>query len=144
MLPTRARLNELYFGESPDAVPFQALWLVFDILIIAFFVASPFIRHSPYYLAFDYIVAALLALDLAARAWAFGNLGAWLRRPLVWADLAVLASLVVPTYGVNLGFLRILRAFSLVHGDAFWRVVGAGRWKNTPLADTVAYLPPGD
>lgn len=66
MLPTRARLNESYFGESPDAVRFQALWLVFDILIIAFFVASPFIRHGPYYLALDYIVAALLACSPSA------------------------------------------------------------------------------
>lgn len=137
MLPTRVRLRELYFGESRDAIRFQALWLIFDILIMAFFVASPFIRHSTAYYAIDYVIAALLALDLAARAWAFGDLGAWLKRPLVWADLAVLASLIVPAYGANLGFLRILRAFSLVHGAAFWRVLAGGRWTNTPLAETV-------
>ncbi|MEZ5955831.1 MAG: ion channel [Hyphomonadaceae bacterium] len=132
----RARLNELYFGDSRDAVRFQALWLLFDILIIGFFVASPFIARGFAYLLVDYLIALVLGLDLAARAWAFGDLRAWIKRPLVWADLAVLASLVIPAYAANLGFLRVLRAFSLIHGVAFWRIVGGGRWKDTPLADT--------
>lgn len=137
MPPSRARLHELYFGDSRDGIRFQALWLIFDVLLISFFVASPFIRDSAGFLTLDYLIAAALALDLIARAWAYGDLKAWLKRPLVWADLAVLASLVVPYYAANLGFLRILRAFSMVHGTAFWRVLGGGRWMNTDAADTV-------
>lgn len=136
MIPSRSRLHELYHGDSRDAVRFQALWLVFDVIIIAFFVAAPFLPRGAAYLAFDYAIATLLALDLIARAWAFGNLAQWLRRPLVWADIAVLVSLIVPAYVANLGFLRILRAFSMVHGRAFWRVIARGRWRDSQVADT--------
>ncbi|MEZ5959033.1 MAG: ion channel [Hyphomonadaceae bacterium] len=134
---SRARLNELYFGDTRSAVRFQALWLIFDILIIGFFVASPFIAHGVGYLIADYLIALVLGLDLAARAWAFGDFRSWIKRPLVWADFAVFASFVVPTYAANLGFLRVLRAFSLIHGVAFWRVLAGGRWQNTSFSDTV-------
>jgi len=136
MTTIQSRLNELYFGDSSRAVRFQAAWFVFDILLIAFFVASPFLKHDAAYLALDYLIAIVLALDLFARAWAFGNLRAWLKRPLVWADFAVLISLIIPVYAANLGFLRILRAYSLIHGTAFWRLIGGGRWIDTQVADT--------
>lgn len=136
MIPSRARLQEFYFGSSPDAVRFQAVLLVLDLVLIAFFMASPFLERGTKFLVFDYCIAAVLALDLALRGWAYGDLRAWARRPLVWADFAVLLSLLVPVYAANLGFLRILRAYSLVHGKAFWRVVGGGRWIDTDFAET--------
>ncbi len=40
-LPTRAQIRELYFGESSYALRFQAVWIIFDVAIIAFFVAGP-------------------------------------------------------------------------------------------------------
>jgi voltage-gated potassium channel len=132
----RAHLQELYFGSSPEAVRFQAVMLVLDVVLIAFFMASPFLERGHAFLVFDYCIAAVLALDLAARGWAYGDLRKWARRPLVWADFAVLISLLVPVYAANLGFLRILRAYSLVHGRAFWRVVGGGRWIDSDAAET--------
>ncbi|MBX9643744.1 MAG: potassium channel family protein [Novosphingobium sp.] len=60
-----------------------------------------------------------------------------MRRPIVWADIAVLASLVAPVFAANLGFLRIMRIYSLVQGNNLWRVVGGGRWVDTNLQDTV-------
>jgi voltage-gated potassium channel len=47
----------------------------------------------------------------------------------------VLISLLAPMYAANLGFLRILRAYSLINGQAFWRVIGGGRWRDTDLAE---------
>lgn len=132
----RRRLRELYFGTSRPAVRFQSAWLVFDIILVVFFLTAPFVERGNAFLAADYTIAVILALDLAARAWAFHDLKRWLRRPLVWADLAVLVSLVVPAYAANLGFLRALRAYSLIHGNAFWRVIGGGRWVDTETADT--------
>jgi voltage-gated potassium channel len=123
----RAKLRELYHGYSPAAVRFQAVWLVFDALLIAFFMVSPFLEKGATFLIVDYIIALVLFMDLAARAWCFGDFKRWITRPIVWADIAVLASLVVPVYAANLGFLRVLRAYSLINGRAFWRVVGK-RW----------------
>ncbi|MFN3462491.1 MAG: potassium channel family protein [Terricaulis sp.] len=137
MSRTRARLHELYHGRSREAVRFQAAWLVFDVLLIGFFAVSPFLERGSAYLAFDYAIALVLAIDLAAQAWSFRSLSAWLKRPIVWVDLIVLVSLIVPTYAANLGFLRILRAYSLVHGKAFWRVIADGKWADTQRAETV-------
>lgn len=125
----RAKLRELYHGYSREAVRFQAVWLVFDALLIVFFMVSPFLEKGTTFLVVDYIIAFVLFLDLAARAWCFGSFRRWIIRPIVWADFAVLASLVVPVYAANLGFLRVLRAYSLINGKAFWRVV-AKRWED--------------
>jgi voltage-gated potassium channel len=133
----RAQLRELYHGSSPAAVRFQFAWLIFDVLLIAFFAVSPFLERGEAYFAFDYAIAFALAADLAARAWSYGDLRAWLRRPIVWADFLVLISLIVPAYAANLGFLRILRAYSMINGRAFWRVVGGGRWMNTETSESV-------
>ena len=135
-LPSRAQIRELYYGESRYALRFQGVWIAFDILVIAFFIAAPFVTHDAVFYALDYLIAFLLAADLFLRGWSYGNFRLWLRRPLIWADIAVLASLIVPYYGVNLGFLRALRAYSLVHERSFWRVVGRGRWRDTSAADT--------
>lgn len=128
MTGLRARLHELYHGHSPAAVRFQSIWLIFDALLIAFFMVSPFLEKGPAFLIVDYVIAFVLFFDLAARAWCFGNFRKWILRPIVWADFAVLASLIVPVYAANLGFLRVLRAYSLINGRAFWRVVGR-RWE---------------
>lgn len=132
----RKLVHDLYFTASPAGVRFQGFMLVLDIILIAFFMVSPFLEHGTTFLVIDYCIAAVLALDLAARGWSYGNRRRWLRRPLVWADFAVLLSLVVPVYAANLGFLRILRAYSLIHGETFWRVMGGGRWANTQFAES--------
>lgn len=133
---TRARLHELYHGRTPSAVRFQSAWLVFDILLIGFFAVSPFLERGSAYFAFDYAIAFVLGADLAARAWSYGDIRGWLRRPIVWVDFLVLVSLIVPAYAANLGFLRILRAYSLIHGQALWRVLGGGKWMGTDVAES--------
>ncbi|MEX6723560.1 potassium channel family protein [Parapedomonas caeni] len=130
-------LKELYFGQTPAAVRFQGWMLLFDIVLIALFIVAPFLEKGFWFLVVDYCIAALLFLDLAARAWAYGDFKRWIMRPIVWADLAVLASLVAPLFAANLGFLRILRAYSMVHGKTFWRWLGGGRWRDTQVADAV-------
>jgi voltage-gated potassium channel len=131
------RLRELYHGESRTAVRFQATWLIFDALLIAFFMVSPFLERGPAFLVLDYAIAVVLALDLIVRAWAYGSFLKWVARPIVWADFAVLLSLIVPVYAANLGFLRILRAYSLVNGTSFWRVAPK-RWRR--YSETVKAL----
>ncbi|MBU3993002.1 MAG: ion transporter [Alphaproteobacteria bacterium] len=132
-----ALLNELYFGKTRRALKFQSLVLVFDAALIMFFVVSPFLERDATYLVLDYVLAAILGLDLAARATGFGNFKRWLRKPIVWADMAVLASLLVPLWFSSLGFLRILRAWSMFNSGSFWRVIGGGRWRNTQT-ETIA------
>lgn len=133
----RAFLHELYFEETPRAVRFQVLWLILDIIIIAFFIFAPVLRErQTFFLIVDYGVAALLATDLLFRAIAWGNLRTWLKRPIVWVDLFVLATLLAPLWAYNFGFLRILRLWTLVNSDTLWRTVGR-RWDDTRVEEVV-------
>ncbi len=130
----RRRLHELYYGDTPGAVRFRIAWIVVDIIIIGFFIAVPLIRGRPIFLTIDYCIAALLAVDLAARALAWGSLSDWIRRPSVWIDIFVLTTLLFPEQLYNLGFLRVLRLWTLVHSEIFWRTV-ARRYDDTRVED---------
>lgn len=134
----RVKLRELYHGRTPAAVRFRLGIIVLDFLLIGFFIAAPFLRKYPVYLYVDYAIALVLAVDIVARAMAFSSLWAWLRRPSVWADLFVLLTLLFPLWLFNLAFLRVLKLWSLFHGDFFWETVGRRyddtRWEDVTKA----------
>jgi voltage-gated potassium channel len=135
----RGRLYELYYGESVAALRFRAGWIVVDLLIIAFFIAAPLIRDQPIFLVIDYAIAVVVAVELSARALAFGDLRKWLRSPSVWVDLFVLATLLFPQWLFNLGFLRVLRLYTLLHSDLFWSTVGR-KFDDTRVEDITKAL----
>lgn len=100
------------------------LWVIaIDVLIIGFFILDPILRESRAFLAIDLAIAAILATDLLARMIAAGDFRSWIRRPIVWVDLFVLATLLAPMWLINLSFLRILRLWTLVHSEMFWKTV---------------------
>jgi voltage-gated potassium channel len=121
----RSKMRYLYHGESITAVRFRLTVIAVDIAIIAFFVAAPVLRDMGWaYYALDYFIAALLALDLAARITAFSDWKDWFKRPINWVDVLVLGTLLIPAWAINLGFLRILRLWTLLNSDLFWRTIG--------------------
>jgi voltage-gated potassium channel len=134
-LRLRARLRALYHGASPTAVRFRYGIIVIDLAIIAFFVAAPLMqRHGLTFYLIDYGVATFLGLDLLARAIAYGDLKSWLKKPIVWVDLFVLATLMFPAWLFNFGFLRVLRLWTLIHSEFFWRTIGR-RYDDTRVED---------
>nr|WP_246429593.1 potassium channel family protein [Prosthecomicrobium pneumaticum] len=54
----------------------------------------------------------------------------------MWIDLFVLSTLLAPQWLFNLGFLRVLKLWSLVHSDLFWRTLGR-RLDDTRWEDVV-------
>jgi voltage-gated potassium channel len=129
----RGTLRLLYHGHTPAAIRFQFSVLVVDLAIIAFFIATPLLRDDPVFLWIDYSIAALLALDLAARALATSNIGRWLRQVNVLVDVFILVTLLAPTWFVNLGFLRILRLWTISKSGFLWRWLrrrGFGRYED--------------
>lgn len=134
MTTRREQLRELYFGDSDRAVRFQGRWLLFDLAILVFFAVSPFMDRTWVFWLADYSIAAILLVDLSLRCWAFGDVRRWFLRPIVWADVTVLASLLVPVLAANFGFLRILRLVSLVNDESFWRVFAKGRWAESDFS----------
>ncbi|MFZ4606444.1 MAG: potassium channel family protein [Caulobacter sp.] len=121
----RVRLRALYHGASPGAVRFRLGVIGLDLLIIAFFVAAPIMRSTGgLFLVLDYVIAAILSLDLVARLLAQPSLMRSLKRPMVWIDLFILVTLLFPAQLDNFGFLRVLRLWTLVESEFFWRTVG--------------------
>jgi voltage-gated potassium channel len=139
-LRLRARLRYLYHGSRPAAVKFRLTVIAVDFAIIAFFLASPILKNMGWaFYALDYLVATILGLDLAARAYAYSDIKDWLKRPIVWLDLFILATLLFPAWLFNLGFLRMMRLWTVLNSDFFWRTIGA-RFDDTRVEGIVRAL----
>lgn len=124
-LRLRARLRYLYHGSSPLAVRFRLAVIVIDFAIIGFFLAAPILNEAGLvFYVIDYVIAGVLAVDLAARAYAHTDVKDWLKKPGTWIDLFVLATLLFPAWLFNFGFLRLLRLWTLLNSDFFWRTIG--------------------
>lgn len=133
----RLKLRDLYQGRSPAAIRFRLAVIGVDLALIAFFIATPFLRKTEAFLAVDSIVAFILTVDILARALA-SDLKVWLRQPATWLDLFVLATLLAPLWLFNFAFLRVLRIWTLFHSEFFWETVGRRyddtRWEDVARA----------
>lgn len=134
----RDRLHRLYYGAAPAAIRFRYAILLVDLAIIAFFIAAPPLRGTSAFLWIDYAIAALLAAELLARGLASFD-RRWLLRPSVWVDIFVLVTLLAPQWLFNLGFLRILRLWTVVHSEFFWLTVGR-RYDDTRWEEVIKTL----
>jgi voltage-gated potassium channel len=127
-------------------VRFRLAVIALDFVLIGFFIAAPILRDRPVFLAVDYGIAAILALDMIARALASPSIPRWIRSPSVWVDMVVLGTLLFPLWLSNFAFLRVMRLWSLFHSDFFWETV-ARRYDDTrteevakALATLITYL----
>lgn len=134
----KARMRALYHGSSDAAVKFRLGVIAVDFIIIAFFIAAPVLKaHGGFtFYALDYVIAAILAFDLVARASAYTDWKDWLKRPSSWVDLLILATLLFPAWLYNLGFLRVLRLWTLINSEFFWNTVGR-RYDDTRVEEIV-------
>ena len=130
----RRRLHNLYHGESTAALRFQLAVIVIDLATIVFFIVTPIILKWQSFLWIDYTIAFLLAFDIGARMLASKDIPAWFRLPTTWVDCFILLTLLLPTTLLNLGFLRILRLWSLSRSGLIWRPLerrGFREWRDT-------------
>lgn len=139
-LRLRARLRYLYHGSSPLAVRFRLAVIVVDFAIIGFFLSAPILREAGWaFYVLDAIVAVVLLADLTGRALAHTDLKDWLKKPSTWIDLFILATLLFPNWLYNFGFLRMLRLWTLLSSDFFWRTVGR-RFDDTRVEEVTRAL----
>lgn len=117
----RDTLRKLYYGATPAAFRFQIGVIVVDLAIIAFFIATPVLRETSSFLWLDYAAAAIVTADLGARLLAANDPVRLMRQPTSWVDLFILVTLLFPETLANLGFLRILRLWSLSRSGTLWR-----------------------
>lgn len=117
----RDTLRRLYHGHTPAAVRFQFVVVAIDLAIIGFFVATPLLQGSRAFLWVDYAVAAIVLADMVARLLASNDMLRLMRQPTSWVDFFILLTLLFPTALANLGFLRILRLWSMSRSGGLWR-----------------------
>ncbi|MEI8179126.1 ion channel [Aestuariivirga sp.] len=109
----RKRIWTLYEGDVPAGHRFRYGLLIFDLLTVAFIIATSFVQwQGTKYV--DMALGVLLLLDFAARL-------SIARRP--WRmvlsfygliDIVVILAMLAPIGGEGLGFLRVARVFRLL------------------------------
>ena len=109
----RRQLRGLYFGRDREAIRFQVAMLLIDIAVLCFFIAGPYLRTGPAYVIVDYLIAAVIAFELGARALIAPNLRYWATRPMTWVDIVILGTLLFPNQLHNFAFLRVLRIWAI-------------------------------
>lgn len=109
----RARLAALYEGQSRAAVRFRYGLVVFDLLTVAFVVATSFIARAAWVEAVDVALGVLIAVEFGSRVWAARDRRGEVLSLAGVADIVVIASLLAPLAGEGLAFLRIARLFRL-------------------------------
>jgi voltage-gated potassium channel len=111
----RSRLRALYEGAGTTGDRFRYALLAFDLLTVAWLVASSFFPRGPQHVWIDVAIGCIFLADLLARLYIS-------RRPLkdlasFWgiADILVVVSLLFPIWGEGLAFLRVLRLYRVFH-----------------------------
>ena len=110
----RPKLQELYFGESPQAHRLRYALVILDLVTIGVFLVASAIREQWWLVPIDLALAFLLSLEFAARSFAAENRTRQLLSFTTFADLVVIASLLLPAFVDNLAFLRVVRALTLL------------------------------
>ena len=109
----RATLKELYFGSTQNAVRFRYALLGFDLLTIAFFIASSMAEQTTAILVADLVLAAVLAGEFAARLSIANRPWLHLVRFQSIADIAVIGSLLAIPVGLGSAYSIYRANFSV-------------------------------
>ena len=88
--------------------------LVFDLVTIAFIVATSFVPRNPVIEVLDAVFGILILADFAARMVISRRVTRDLLHPATWADAAAIVSFLAPVLGEGVAFLRILRTLRLL------------------------------
>lgn len=111
----RERLRILYHGHSRAAHRFRYGVLAFDLVTIAFIIATSFTPDSPWIEVLDVCFGVVILIEFCARLWVSPHPGREFAHFATWADIVAILSFLAPIVGEGLGFLRILRTLRLLH-----------------------------
>ena len=110
----KAKLYELYEGDTEAAQRFRYALVALDLATILFLVISSFFYGTLAVEILDAIFGLYLAVDYIARLWIAPKRGAFVIHPLNIADFVAAISFLAPVLGENFAFLRALRVLRLL------------------------------
>lgn len=109
-------VSNLYTGSSRGSVLFRYAMFAFDIATITYFIAVTPFPPDATLRVINMLLALVILVDFVARYWIAPDKREHLSHIYVWADVIVLATLVLnPLLAWDLAFLRILRGLRLAH-----------------------------
>jgi voltage-gated potassium channel len=124
-----AYLSHLYLGDSPEARRFRYGLLVFDVVTIVVFLIACVAREEWWMTPVDLVLAVLITAEFASRLYVEPDKRRHLLSIATIADIVVIASLLLPAFIDNLGFLRIARALRVLRSYHLLRDLRAdSRW----------------
>ncbi len=104
------------FQPSENNAPSNAgtKHLAFDIVTVLFIIATSFLPSSDLFEALDVMFGVLILADFAARLFISPHRLREFTRMATWADIVAIISFLAPFAGEAAGFLRILRTLRLL------------------------------
>jgi voltage-gated potassium channel len=110
--------REIYYGATKRALRARYAFLVFDLLVISYFVVTTFLPPYNWVVAADISIGVVLVVDFLGRLIADRNRGSFLVKPMTIVDLVVIASLFIPALVGSFAFLRVVRSLRLMRSYA--------------------------
>jgi len=110
----RARLTQLYEGDSAASQRFRYALLTFDIATVLFIVGSSFLPRVALDEWFDALLGVIILADFCSRLFISRTRLRDLLHPTTWADIVSIGSFLAPIVGEGAGFLRVLRTLRLL------------------------------
>lgn len=110
----RETIKQLYYGDDSVSRYFRFGLLSFDLITVLFFVVASAAEPTPVLYVIDYLIAAALLLDYAARFAIANRSWRFIVRFTSIADLIVIVSLLAAPFIENLAFLRVIRMLRLL------------------------------
>lgn len=107
-------LRALYTGSTARAHRFRYGLLIFDLVTIAFVIATSFSHHGPVVESIDAVFGVVILADFLSRLFINTRRLRFMLRPMTWVDIVSIVSFLAPLAGEGLGFLRVLRTLRLL------------------------------
>lgn len=109
------KLTGLYEGDTAAAHRFRYGLLAFDLVTIVFVIVTSFFPRTGWVEIVDLVLGVVILADFAVRVAIEKHKAYYFLRLSTWADIAAVASFLLPIAGEGFGFLRILRTLRLLH-----------------------------
>jgi voltage-gated potassium channel len=113
--------REIYYGDTPRALRARYVFIVFDLLVIGYFVVTSFLEPYEWIIFVDMAIGVILVADFVGRLLADSDRVAFLVKPMTVVDFIVIVSLFVPALIGNFAFLRLVRSLRLMRSYAVAR-----------------------
>lgn len=110
--------RDIYYGNTPRAIRARFVFLIFDLLVVSYFLATTFLELHEWIIYVDMAIGVILVVDFVGRWLASTDRGAFLIKPITIVDFIVIASLFVPSLIGNFAFLRLVRSLRLLRSYA--------------------------